>query len=209
MDLYTKRGNPVLKKTSRRSRTAAVALAVTVGPVALVSGAGATADADRADPSRDAGKNLIVRPAAIGKAKVGMTIKQAMRTGLFKRRGTCGPLAPKGKLDRQFGTFVVRGRLIGMKVTGRNIRTAHNLGLGTTLRKLRAEYGSRLSKPRRFPSPASPSDGGWGVVLRKKQRYLGFLLGTRPEAAHPKPSHKVTYMEVTRGRAPVLYPDGC
>ena len=189
---------------SRRARIASVALAVVVGPGALLAGSGATASAGNAgsDPGRDAGKNLVLRPGAVGKAKVGMTIKQAMRTGLFKRRGVCGPLRPKGKLNGQFGTFVHKGRLIGMKIHGKNIRTAHGIGLRTTLRKLRGEYGSRLSKPRQF------ADGGWGVVVRKRKRYLGFLLGTRPKA-HPKPSHKVVYMEVSRGRAPTLYPDGC
>ena len=196
----------MFKTSTRRTRIASVALAVVVGPGALLAGSGATASTDGSAPSdsaaRDAGKNLVLRPGAVGKAKVGMTIKQAMKTGLFKRNGMCGPLRPKGKLNRQFGTFVHKGRLIGMKIHGRNIRTAQGIGLNTKLRKLRKEYGKRLSKPRQF------NDGGWGVVVRKRQRYLGFLLGTRPKA-RPKPTHKVVYMEVTRGRAPTLYPDGC
>lgn len=189
-------------KTSRRTRVGAVALAVAVGPVALAGGAGATTDSDRGAPSRDAGKNLVVRPGSVGKAKAGMTINHAMRTGLFKRHSACGPLQPKGKLKRQFGTYVKRGRLIGLKVIGRNIRTPQNLGLGTSLRELRGAYGSRLSKPRKFRS------GTWGVVLRNKKRYLTFLLGTRT-GAHPKPFHKVTYMEVSRGRVLNLNPEGC
>lgn len=191
-----------MPKPSVRLRVATVSTAAIVGPVALLAGSDVATSAPIDDGARDAGKNLVLRPGAVGKAKVGMTIKRAMRTGLFKRNGVCGPLQPKGKLNRQFGTFVHKRRLVGMKITGKNIRTKRNVGLNTRLKRLRAVYGKRLVGPRRG------ADGLWILHVRKGKRYLGFLLGTRPKA-RPKPGHKVTYMEVTKGRKPTLYPSGC
>ena len=197
----------MIRTRKSATRAAALTLAVVVGPAATLGSAStATSAPADGDPTRDGGKNLVLRPGAIGKAKIGMTIKQAMRTGLFRRTGRCGPLQPKGKLDRQMGTLVRKGHLRGMKITGRNIRTAKGAGLGTTLKSLRETYGDELSKPRKIKKNPEHL---WGVFLRRDRRYLGFLLGTRPQAAHPKPGHKVVYMEVTRGKSPTLYPDGC
>lgn len=189
--------------SSVRTRVAALAVAVAVGPAALLAGA-ETSAAAASGAARDEGKNLVLRPGAVGKAKVGTTIKQAMRTGLFKREGQCGPLRPKGKLNGQFGTYVHRRHLIGMKIFGKNIRTAKGAGIGTRLRDLRSMYGKRLSQVRRTKTP----DPRWAVYLRHNKRWLGFLLGGRPRE-HAHRWNKVIYMEVSRGKRPYLYGDGC
>lgn len=194
-----------MTRPSIRRRAAALALATVVGPAAVLAGTDAASTAQPGgETARDAGKNLVLRPGAIGKANVGMTVKQALHTGLFRRAEVCGPLRPKGKLDRQMGATFHKKRIIVMEVGGKNIRTAKGAGIGTTLEELRSAYGKRLSKPRRTKT----ADPRWAVYLRHHNRYLGFLIGGRPRQ-HVHPWNKVVYLEVTRGERPYLYPDGC
>ena len=203
---------------TRRTKFAALAFAVAVGPVALLAN-GSTAGASSApsgpesqasgSQASDSQRRLVVAPGRIGPAKAGMTVRRAMRTGMFRRNvpnPPCGriKLQPKGKLKRHMDTVVVRGRLVEMGVFTKRLRTRQKTGVGTQLRRLRKVYGKRLSRPRKA------GYGQWAVYVDRKRRHIGFLLGNAYVAdGKPGPRRKVTFMAVNRGKRPNLMRDGC
>jgi hypothetical protein len=159
-----------------------------------------------------------VAPGQVGKAKVGMTVKQAMRTGQFVRDvkyvvpGVCTrtiKLQPKGVWKDRYDVVVSRGRIKEMGIFAKRPRTRNGSGIGTTLATLRSRYGSRLTPPR------EAGYGQWAVFVRSRhtgadRRWIGFLLGnayTYERAARPR--DVVTFMAVTKGKRPKLVRDGC
>jgi hypothetical protein len=159
-----------------------------------------------------------VSPGQVGKAKVGMTVKQAMRTGQFVRDvtyevpGVCTKtikLQPKGAWKHRYDVVVSGGRIKEMGIFAKRPRTRNGSGLGTTLVTLRNRYGSRLTPPR------EAGYGQWAVFVRSRhtgadRRWIGFLLGkalTYERDARPR--DVVTFMAVTKGKRPMLMRDGC
>src|SRR5690625_3579349 len=178
---------PSSTEHTRRTKLAALTFAVAVGPVALLangSTAGAStapattnvATASHATQSSDSQRRLVVAPGRIGRAKAGMTVRRAVRTGMLRRNGADPPrgrvqLPPKGKRKRHMDTVVLRGRLVEMGVLTKRLRTRQNTGVGTPLRRLRKVYGKRLSRP------LKAGYGQWAVYVDRKRRHIGFLLG--------------------------------
>ena len=197
-----------VSENTPRTRFAAVAVAVVVGPVALLV-SGSTSTASDAPTKADSERRLVVGPGRVGPAKAGMTVRRAMRTGMFRRNvpnPPCGriKLQPKGKLKRHMDAVVVRGRLVEMGVFTKRLRTRQKAGVGTSLRRLRRVYGKRLSRPRKTGYDQ------WGVYVDRKRRHIGFLLGKAYVAdGKPGPRRKVTFMAVNKGKRPNLIRDGC
>ncbi|UYM05594.1 hypothetical protein [Solicola gregarius] len=191
-----------------RIRLAAAAVALAVGPAAMLASS-PTSVASGASATSDAERRLVVAPGRIGPAKAGMTVRRAMRTGMFRRNvpnPPCGriKLQPKGELKRHMDAVVVRHRLVEMGVFTKRLRTRQGTGVGTRLRRLRNVYGKRLSRPR------EAGYGQWAVFVDRRRRHIGFLLGRAYVAdGSPGPRHKVTFMAVTKGKRPNLMRDGC
>lgn len=189
-----------------RARVAAIAIALAVGPIAVLA-SGPTSTAGEV-PS-DSARRLVVGPGHIGPARAGMTVRRAMRTGMFLRNvpnPPCGTikLQPKGKLKRHMDAVVVRHRLVEMGVFTKRLRTRQGTGVGTSLRRLRRVHGNRLSRPR------EAGYGQWAVFIDRRHRHIGFLLGRAYVAdGQPGPRRKVTFMAVTKGKRPNLMRDGC
>jgi hypothetical protein len=159
-----------------------------------------------------------VSPGQVGKAKVGMTVKQAMRTGQFVRDvtyvvpGACTKtieLEPKGVWRSRYDVVVSRGRIKEMGISAKRPRSRNGSGVGTTLATLRNRYGPRLTPPR------EAGYGQWAVFVHSRhtgadRRWIGFLLGNAyTYKRDARPRDVVTFMAVTKGKRPKLVRDGC
>ncbi|MEN8674153.1 hypothetical protein [Nocardioides sp.] len=199
----------------------AIALVLVVPAVAAATSTSATADPsaghhDLGQVSRavSAQGPRLVRPAKIGKAKVGMTVEEAMATGQFRRdvpNPPCDPieLQPTKRYRTQYVVFVADGQIVEMNATGDDMATPTGSRIYSTYKRIKRDYGSALSRPREV------GFGQWGVFLHRgkkgaNRRWLGFLFGEASvEDGRLGANDVVTMMGVTKGKRPPLILDGC
>ncbi len=155
----------------------------------------------------------IIKPAQVGKAKIGMTVKEAMATGQFNKNvpnPPCGPirLQPKKPFRYAYVVGVRHGKIIAMDVTRPRPHTPAGLRVGSTYRQVKKVYGARLSQP------TEVGYGQWGAYVGRgkgaERRWIGFLFGEAFVDERPvRGRDKVTLIGVTKGERPPLMLDGC
>ena len=171
-------------------------------------------NASPGDAESAAKQTRVIKPAKIGKAKIGMTVAEAVATGQFNQdvpNPPCGPitLQPKKPYKRQYVVFVADDRIVEMDAQGSRIRTPTGVRIDSTYRRVLRDYGSALSEPKEV------GYGQWGAYVHKGKRgpdrkWLGFLFGEAYVADGPlQRSDTVTLMGVTKGKRPALLLDGC
>jgi|GEM_PF-2562650 len=199
----------------------AIALALVVPALAAATTTSAAADlaVGRDDGTHFSRANSakgprLVRPAKIGKAKVGMTVEEAMATGQFKQdvpNPPCDPieLQPTKPYKTQYVVSVADGRIVEMNATGGDMATPTGSRVYSTYKRIKRDYGSALSNPREV------GFGQWGVYLHQgkkgaNRRWLGFLFGEAfVEDGELGNNDILTLMGVTKGKRPALILDGC
>ncbi|MGA8846168.1 MAG: hypothetical protein WB471_06095 [Nocardioides sp.] len=197
---------------NQRCRSAAAVLTTTLVLSGLSAPPGTAGSA--VETSAAAKQVRIIKPAKVGKAKVGMTVKQAMATGQFNKNvpnPPCGPikLQPKQPFKNAYSVFVNDDdRIIEMNVTGTRPRTSHGLRLGSTYRQVKEAYGEGLSEPTEVGYLQ------WGVYAGvgegADRRWIGFLFGEAfPDDGPLRGKDEVTLVGVTKGERPALMMDGC
>ncbi len=77
------------------------------------------------------------------------------------------------------------------------------IGVGSTLADLEAAYGDRLIGPRQNDLSQ------WTYFIRTNRRWLGFLTDASARDGRPTSDAAITFIEMTKGRRPGLYRDGC
>jgi hypothetical protein len=190
-------------------RTSGAACATPIGRIGKVF-----LDRSDARPRVRAAGQRLVRPARIGKARVGMTVAEAMATGQFKQdvpNPPCDPIAlqPTKPYKNQYVVFVADGRIVEMNAGGSDMATPTGARIFSTYRRLQRDYGTALTAPREV------GFGQWGVYLSKGSRgpdrkWLGFLFGEAfVEDGELGRNDVVTLMGVTKGKRPPLILDGC
>ncbi len=185
-------------------------LAAAVCAAALLAGSTASGVGSSAAPapSRD------IKPAQVGKAKIGMTVAQAVATGQFNQDVANPPcdtirLQPKGPWKRQYVVFVNGAdRIVEMNVFGTRPRTVHGLGVGSTNAEVRQVYKSRLTAPKKVGFDQ------WGRFVQTgtgpDRKWIGFLFGKALVDDGPlRANDRVTLVGVTKGKRPALILDGC
>ena len=159
----------------------------------------------------------LVAPGRIGKARIGMTVDEAMATGQFNQNVVdplCDPdhtiyLQPKKPFKRQYVVFVADDEIVEMNAGGDRMRTAKDVRTDSTYRKVKRAYGDKLTRPREVGYQQ------WGVFLPKgrkgpERRWIGFLFGEALVAdGRLRGRDTVTLMGVTKGKRPPLMLDGC
>lgn len=156
----------------------------------------------------------VVKPAKVGRARVGMTVKQAMATGQFNKNvpnEPCDPikLQPKKPYNRQYVVFVARRKIVEMDVGGTKPVTPTGVRVGSTYRQVKRAYPGKVS------APEEVGYGQWGVYVHRgkegpDRKWLGFLFGKAAVGDGPlQRTDRVTLMGVTKDERPPLLLDGC
>lgn len=159
-------------------------------------------------PDLPAAADLLVAPGAVGEAKVGMTVEEALATGLFDADvdSQCGdgteslPLGWKPPLSDTFDVYVADDRITSIGVLAEGPKNAEGLGVGSTLDDFKGVYETAEMREAGY--------GQTGIFLSDGTNWLGILLDAPLESIAP--STPVTFMEVTGGEGrPSLVRDGC
>ncbi|WP_121794091.1 hypothetical protein [Aeromicrobium phragmitis] len=156
-----------------------------------------------------AAADLLVVPGAVGDARVGMTVDEALATGLFDADVQvldCGegtpksPLAWKEPLRDTLDVYVADGKITSIGVRAEGPKSAEGLGIGNTLADFRGVYETAEMREAGF--------GQTGLFVTDGTQWLGFLFDAQVEQmAQDTP---VTFMEVTGGEGrPSLSRDAC
>ncbi len=192
-----------------RAATAVLTTALVLSGVSAPPGEAGSA----AEKSAAAKQVRVIKPAQVGKAKIGMTVKQAMATGQFNKNVPNPPCGPSSCSRRSpsrtpYVVFVNDKRIVEMDVTGTRPRTTDGLRLGSTYRQVKKAYGDELSEPTEVGYLQ------WGVYVGvgegADRRWIGFLFGEAyPEDGPLRNKDKVTLVGLTKGERPALMLDGC
>ncbi|WP_293784459.1 hypothetical protein [uncultured Aeromicrobium sp.] len=160
-------------------------------------------------PDLPAAADLLVAPGAIGDARVGMSVDEALATGLFATEFDRGdpavcennqPLAWKEPLNDTFDVYVADGKITSMGVRAEGPTNAEGLGIGHTLADFRGVYETAEMREAGY--------GQTGLFLTDGSQWLGILFDAPLESIGP--DAPVTFMEVTGGEGrPSLTRDGC
>ena len=155
---------------------------------------------------------LDVRPGAIGTARVGMTVKQAMATGKFNRNvrkvvpGVCEtvyPLLPKPPMTWDYSPFLERGRIVEVTAHTRAVKLPRGLTYPPTAAQVRRAYGGA----------AISGTAGYGnntLFVRQRQRWLAFVFNSYSYDRGLRPKDRAKYFSVAVGRRPGGWThDGC
>lgn len=146
---------------------------------------------------------LPVGPGHIGDVEVGMTVEEALDTGLFDEDAeTCDDTAPLGwkpPLDDSFDVYVADGRISSMGVRAEGPKNAEGLGVGSTLADFRGKYETAELREAGY--------GQTGLFLTDGSAWLGILFDAPMESIDD--DSPVTFMEVTSDGRPALTRDGC
>ena len=150
---------------------------------------------------------LVVAPGAVGPVQVGMTVDEANATGLFEpfkevEDDPCAEFNPPIQWKAP-NTENLRVRVEDDAVTALGVReefkTAKGIGVGSTFGDLKAAYPD---------AKAEPSQALGSTVYRQDgDKWLG--LAFDEDADKVTDSSKVLYMEVTVGKKPTTFLDGC
>lgn len=155
-----------------------------------------TANGQVIESSRD----LMIKPGALGPAKVGMTKREALSTRLFSRQkydpADCNASALKWK--KQFKNVEVRtdtaGKIRSLRVVGPGPKTQYGIQVGSDLADVRAPYGS-LNGPKKIDRKTSVG------FVQKDDAWIGFLFDDDPKDEVLDP---IILIEVTKGSKPQL-----
>jgi hypothetical protein len=182
------------------------ALAVVATVLALTAPA-----ASSAAPSPDrvaAAPDHVVRFNSWGPLRLGMTHRRAFRTGMVSRRPSgCAAGYDMTRPYRERGFVVWKGDFPRMSVKAIVVRgtgdaTAAGAHVGSTLRDLRAAYGTRLRLVRGSALDGAPQSGPdlWVASVRGTGGALNFHFAY---GARPGPNATVQYLMVAR--KPAVY----
>lgn len=157
-----------------------------------------TANGEVIESSRD----LAIGYGSLGPAKVGMTKREALDTGLFSREKfdpakKCKASALKWK--KQFKNVEVRtdtaGTIRSLRIVGPGPKTQLGLQVGSDLADVRGAHGSALSGPSKIGRKFSVA------FVQKDDAWIGFLFDDDPDDEVLDP---ITLIEVTNGTKPQL-----
>lgn len=154
-----------------------------------------------------------IAPGRFDTVRIGDSLESAAESGYFaldvKTRG-CGTraIAPtkrwRTSIDvyQGYGDATV-GTVGSIGVFGDGISTKEGIGIGASLADLQAAYGDRLIGPRQNDLSQ------WAYFIRTNRRWLGFLTDASARDGRPTSDAALTFIEITKGRRPGLYRDGC
>ncbi|MBM9464298.1 hypothetical protein JL108_12625 [Aeromicrobium sp. YIM 150415] len=161
------------------------------------------------EPSEDVpeASELLIAPGSIGDARVGMTIDEALATGLFVDEGPerCEDAPDQGldwkpPLNDTFDVYVADGRIASMGVSAAGPTNAEDLGIGNTLLDFRGVYETAEMREAGY--------GQTGLFLSDGDNWLGILFDAPLDTIEE--TTEVTFMEVTGSDSrPSLQRDGC
>ena len=185
-----------------------IALALILGSLALGGSAtaatGSTASVSHYGAGSGVGREPTFSPGRFGELVPPLTAQQAVRTGLMAwTNGPCGrrldlvaPYSPQVFAFTRVEHKITK--VIGFATQSGTYRTQADLGVGSTLREIRANYGERLS-----PVQVGLYDVRY-VEVRDAQRSLVFLFtdGVTGNAS------RVTGLSVAHGTSITGW-DGC
>lgn len=155
-------------------------------------------------------EELTIGFGSLGTARIGMTVAQAMATGLFDRPKS----SPQGCPDRLLefrGIFrnvtvtndaAKRIDTFGIYeygLTGTGPRTAAGIHVGSTETELKAAYGSRLG-------PGLPTFYGHAYEVHEGRNYINFFIGKDNQ---DRPLTTIGGIQVTAGSRYDFNTDGC
>jgi hypothetical protein len=147
-------------------------------------------------------QDLTIGYGSLGPAKVGMTKREALDTGLFGREkfdpaDKCKASALKWK--KQFKNVEVStdtaGRIRSLRVVGPGPKTQYGIQVGSDVADIRGPYASSLIGPAKVGT-------GSGHYVEKDGRWIGFLFAKNPDELDVL--DKVTLIEVTDASKPRL-----
>lgn len=150
-------------------------------------------------------KDLTIGFGSVGPAKVGMTKREAMDTGVFSRARfdadkKCKASALKWK--KQYKGLEVQtdkaGTIRSLRVVAPGARTQYGIQVGSDLSDVRGSYASALSGPKKIDRKHAVG------FVKKDDAWIGFLFDDDPDDEVLDP---IILIEVTRGSKPQLRPD--
>lgn len=150
----------------------------------------------------ESSEDLAIGYGSIGPAKVGMTKREALDTGLFSRQkydtaDKCKASALKWK--KEFKNVEVRtdtaGTIRSLRVVGPGPKTQYGIQVGSDLADIRGSYASALSGPKKIDGKTSVG------LVQKEDAWIGFLFDDDPEDEVLDP---IILIEVTKGSKPQL-----
>ena len=150
----------------------------------------------------ESSKDLVIGYGSLGPAKVGMTKREALDTGLFKRERydparKCKASALKWK--KQFKGVEVQtdtaGTIRSLRVVGPGPKTQYGIRVGGDLADIRSPYASSVIGPTEVGS-------GAGHYVEKDGRWIGFLFDKSPDDLDVL--DQISFIEVTEGSKPQL-----
>jgi len=153
----------------------------------------------------ESSQDLAIGYGSLGPAKVGMTKREALDTGLFSRQkfdpaAKCKASALKWK--KQFKNVEVRtdtaGTIRSLRVVGPGPKTQYGIQVGSDLADVRGSYASALSGPTKIDPKTAVG------FVRKDDAWIGFLFDDDPEDEVLDP---IIFIEVTKGSKPQLQRD--
>ncbi len=147
-------------------------------------------------------EDLVIGYGSLGPAKVGMTKREALDTGLFGRQKydpakKCKASALKWK--KQFKGVEVRtdtaGTIRSLGVVGPGPKTQYGIQVGSDLADVRGSYASALRGPSKIGPKLSVG------FTQKDDAWIGFLFDDDPSDEVLDP---IIFIEVTKGSKPQL-----
>lgn len=174
--------------------------------VALLCGCSAsTSDEDEPNPGPRSYNELQLGWGVMGPAKLGMSKKQALATGVFVEQPyvkSAGCKASALRTKPRFKNLEVRttpfGRITSFRAVGPGPETANGRHIGDYWGTLHDFYGTALS------TPQPVGDDKSGAYAHKKDVWIGFLLDG---PADDYSDAEVTLIEVVKGGKPKLDDD--
>lgn len=147
-------------------------------------------------------------PGAFEPIRVGMSIQQAIGTGLMERdpqrERACEGTFWKWKGQWSEGLDVIVGQdkqiaSLGMSKGG--LETPEGISIGNSFAALTKTYGDRLQGPERMDY------GQAGAFLRDGDNWIGFGFDNQP--GQLTDASRIAFIEVSNGNRPGLLRDGC
>lgn len=188
----------------RRFISAIVVAIVVIGSAAASFGSSAAAQRPGADAARPSVTSTTeptprLAPGRYGALRVGMTERQAVRTGLVRRVYVdeyCGHVL---RFRRGYRAVLAQhpdtGRVLLVGTFRGGPNTTKGVHVGSTLREVRRAYGDALRGPR------LNEYGQWAYWVRSRRAYLSFLLN----GEEPRPSIRVGSIYASTGRPVTIF----